>query len=252
MKFLIMVLCCLVSFTGVVSARGSKDLETMRNELVKGGYIWQDTVKPSVATNNSGLIPDGEYTSLVPEERHSGNRYVPLPGSNGTLCIGYRPVTVGDYKKYLKFLDEPVEKDVVFDDCPITAISYNDVQKYCEWLTLWDDVYGYRLPTEEEWMRAAGPMPRKYKKMKINAMESGMLLPSDAYDMTVSACGAVDMWGNVWEFTSSEGEKGMILKGGSYQTPKEYCQTEYGGETLGKDSFYEDVGFRLVRYVKTE
>ena len=111
----------------------------------------------------------------------------------------------------------------------------------------------YRLPTEKEWEQAAGHMP---KDADMNCGEGNGTTPVDAYKQTLSAAGAIDMWGNVWEWTSTKitaqngKEKGQTvnaIKGGSWYSHRTSCRTEYRGEGRKPDFGYETVGFRIIR-----
>lgn len=131
-------------------------------------------------------------------------------------------------------------------------VSYDDAVAYCKWLSEMDGKAIYRLPTETEWELAAGHMP---KDADFNCGEEKATTPVDAYAKTLAACGAIDMWGNCWEWTSTEipvsqGSGGnkriMVVKGGSWCSPRMSCRTEHseGREASG---CYSDVGFRVVR-----
>lgn len=71
--------------------------------------------------------------------------------------------------------------------------------------------------------------------------------------VTRGAHGAVDFWGNVWEWTSTARSNGTLaVKGGAWNSPRTDCRTEYRDE--GRDSFecYEDVGFRVIKILNGE
>ena len=81
----------------------------------------------------------------------------------------------------------------------------------------------------------------------------------DAYPKTKSACGALDMWGNCWEWTSTEivakngAERGKTvnaIKGGSWYANRNSCFTSYRGEGRRPGGCYNTVGFRVVRETK--
>lgn len=104
-------------------------------------------------------------------------------------------------------------------DHPVTQVSYNDAEAYCEWK-------GRRLPTEVEWEHAArgatnrraytpwgtrgllaggeyqantwqGPFPR------VNEAEDGYRYTAPVGSFGAAALGLEDQGGNVWEWTSS-------------------------------------------------
>ena len=71
-------------------------------------------------------------------------------------------------------------------------------------------------------------------------------------DSTKGANGAVDFWGNVWEWTStarsaSDGATLLGVKGGSWSSARTNCRTEYRKEARNAAERYEDVGFRVVQ-----
>ena len=76
--------------------------------------------------------------------------------------------------------------------------------------------------------------------------------PIDAFSETLAASGAVDMWGNVWEWTSTSKStaRGLVLmsvKGGSWASPHARCRTEYRGEAREPRFADDTLGFRVVR-----
>ena len=92
---------------------------------------------------------------------------------------------------------------------------------------------------------AAGHMP---KDADFNCGENDGLTPVDAYAKTVAACGAVDMWGNAWEWTATEvGGRGMAVKGGAWDSRRTECRTEARGVGRDPGKGYGNVGFRVVR-----
>lgn len=106
-------------------------------------------------------------------------------------------------------------------DHPVVGVSYYEAEAYAKWT-------GKRLPTEEEWERAArGTDGRKYPwgndfdKERCNSEESGIegTTRVTSYPNGKSPTGCYDMAGNVMEWTESlynYEESDKVLRGCSW------------------------------------
>lgn len=128
---------------------------------------------------------------------------------------------------------------------PVTNVSYNDAVAYCEWLSGNDRSARYRLPTEGEWEQAAGHMP---KDADFNAGENSRPTPAISYQNTLSVSGTINMWENVWEWTSiTRGNQMKAVKGGAWNSKRTDCRTENREEGRNPGAGYDNVGFHIIR-----
>jgi len=147
------------------------------------------------------------------------------------------------------------------DDHPVNCISFNQATAYCAYS-------GKRLPTGEEWTRAArGDGPRKYPwgdttprcrdvvfarygpdNPGCNKQPVGTA-PADSHPKSASAAGALDMAGSLWEWTTERSPRGLpFLRGGSWDSGETGVAIE---SRLEQSPGNADVtlGFRCVRDV---
>ena len=156
--------------------------------------------------------------------------------------IGYAPVTNAEYAEF----NAEFVHDKGKDDYPVVDVSIEDAEAYCDWLTAKDPKHTYRLPSEEEWILAAGHMPKDVA-MNSGHVERG-LTAVDAYTQSKGACGGIDFWGNCWEWTSSTDKDGLyIIKGGSWDSKRDDCRSEKSDDVRNGAQGYANVGFRVVR-----
>lgn len=184
--------------------------------------------------------------------------YIPVMGAGETIYVSRTPVTNQEYAKYIKETSAIAPSNWVNgtypegeENYPVNFVSYDDAMAYCDWLTEKDGVNTYRLPSESEWELAAGHMP---KDADFNCGVNDGRTPVEQYaSVTRGAHGAVDFWGNVWEWTSTlransnSSSKKMAIKGGSWKSPRTDCRTEYRKGERISSSGYDDVGFRVIK-----
>ena len=187
----------------------------------------------------------------------SSDGFQQLLGTGRNVSIGYAPVTNEEYAKFLAATGRKAPRDWKNGRMPegkakhpVVNVTHDDALAYCKYLTGKAEGRAvYRLPTEAEWEAAAGHMP---KDADFNCGEQEGTTPVDRYRKTLSACGAVDMWGNVWEWTSTGTNGGKAVKGGAWDSRRTECRTEAGGVTRDPDRGYANVGFRVLREGKSD
>jgi len=144
----------------------------------------------------------------------------------------------------LRYKDGEEERDLLH--FYLESGSVAEANAYCEWLAVHDSIHDYRLPTDEEWILAAGHMPKDVEMNSGNVEKD--LTAVTAYQQTTGACGGIDFWGNCWEWTSTTDESGNnIVKGGSWNSDRDDCRTEKSDVARTGSQGYTDVGFRVVR-----
>lgn len=156
--------------------------------------------------------------------------------------IGYAPVTNAEYAAFNPGFVYAEDQA----DYPVVNGTIADAIAYCNWLSSQDNAHSYRLPTDEEWIFAAGHMPKDVA-MNSGHVEQG-LTAVDAYSQTIGACGGIDFWGNSWEWTSSTDANGLyVIKGGSWDSDRDDCRSEKSDIVRNGSQGYANVGFRVVR-----
>jgi len=189
---------------------------------------------------------------MKPNARQNKDGFLPVIGAAENVSVAYAAVTNEEYSVFIKESGYPAPQSWSDgkmpkgkENYPAVNVSYKDAAEYCKWLTKKDGKAKYRLPTEQEWEIAAGHMP---KDADFNSGEKKGLTPVNEYSGTLSASGAIDMWGNVWEWTSTERNgKKMAVKGGAWDSKRTECRTENRSEGRNPAKGYANVGFRIIR-----
>ena len=157
-----------------------------------------------------------------------------------SYAIDRHPVTNAQFKKFIDATGYHPADDHNFlrdwkngaypegwGNKPVTWVSLADARAYATWA-------GKRLPHEWEWQYAAQgtdgrlyPWGNEFDATAVPPQEKGrsMRPPTDvdAYPKGASPCGAMDMVGNVWQWTDEfidEHTRAGIVKGGTYYKPQ--------------------------------
>jgi formylglycine-generating enzyme required for sulfatase activity len=152
---------------------------------------------------------------------------------------------------------------------PVTQVSWEDAVAFCQWLNRRPG-RSWRLPTEAEWEKAArgsdgriypwGNDPPTKELCNFGDYASGTTAVGQ-YPAGASPCGALDMAGNVWEWTGSlyrpypyqsedgrnspDGEGLRVLRGGSWFNHRRLARCVFRYRN-GPDRFLMGFGFRVV------
>ncbi|MEU9372848.1 SUMF1/EgtB/PvdO family nonheme iron enzyme [Streptomyces sp. NPDC048255] len=137
----------------------------------------------------------------------------------GAFAIAKYPVTNAEFAVFLKDTGRPElpsdwhygRFDPAAANHPVYTVTAESADLYAYWLSRRTG-RRFRLPTEQEWEYAAGgpdglryPWGDTWNAHAANTLETGLLMtsPVGAFPDGRSWCGALDMAGNVEEYTSS-------------------------------------------------
>jgi serine/threonine-protein kinase len=266
----------------VVGVGGAKLLGWDEERSSNDNNISRPSPQPSATSNGNGMAqgptppagmvyaPGGEFTmgrndSPDVSERPEHTSMV------GPFFIDKYEVTRDEYSNYVRATQgrQPRNGGVGINypgtaRQPVTGVTWEEAKGFCE-------ANGKRLPTEEEWEFAArGTDGRRYPWG--NEWQSGMANANGArvgiatvgsYE-GASPYGALDMAGNVWEWTASEMQAYAggnlpldlppgnlkVIRGGSFESDKDYATATYRSGWPAKGApTYDQTGFRCVKDV---
>ena len=236
-------------------------------------------------------IPAGPFIAGGdPESQNAGpRREVVLPD----FFIARTPVTCGEYLEFLNDLGttdgdaarrhaprtkpdggalwEPdatghwalprhdADGNPVIKNAPVMGVSFFDAQAYCGWRSQKDSV-AYRLPTEDEWEKAARGVDGRFFPWgngfdptfcKMATSRPGRPQPEAvmSYPVDVSVYGVFDTAGGIREWCDSfydASRETRTLRGGAWYFNPSFCRTAFRHGYLPHIVF-TNFGFRLAK-----
>ncbi|WP_135076192.1 SUMF1/EgtB/PvdO family nonheme iron enzyme [Terasakiella sp. SH-1] len=143
-------------------------------------------------------------------------------------------------------------------DHPVVLVDLADAKAYAQWLSDQTGKY-WRLPTEREWELAARgqegwayPWGNHFNPAKANTADLGPYdtLPVGSFPRGASPFGVLDMAGQVYEWTTTPGEKGRItVKGGAWDDRGCGVCRAAARHHRRPDMKHILIGFRLIREI---
>ncbi len=229
-------------------------------------YVHFDDVTNAFA---SVTVPAGKFNAgAVAQDTRAGKKEAARVVTTDSYAVDVGPVTNAQYAAFLHATRAETVPEY-FDNSdynqgtqPVVGVSVKDAEAYADWLSA-QTGFKYRLPTEEEWEKAAragketiypwgDDSPADARKANYNGNGSFTApSPVGAFENGKNDWGLVDMAGNVWEWTSSAHSKDTgstlrIVKGGSWMDGPTELRISNFREIDGLNG-YADVGFRLVK-----
>jgi formylglycine-generating enzyme required for sulfatase activity len=159
---------------------------------------------------------------------------------------------------------------------PVVGVSWYEAAAYCAWLSEQGHQQGWlpasdmiRLPTSLEWERAArhtdqrhypwGDEPPDTDRANYDAAELRAPTPVGCFPRGAAACGALDLAGNVWEWTASPWDRKNypapygdfsardkpVIRGGAFNWSQDYlhCGAYYWFSAGHRQNL---LGFRVL------
>jgi formylglycine-generating enzyme required for sulfatase activity len=191
-----------------------------------------------------------------------------------TFHIGAYPVTVAEYDCFVQSGQKQPpdwQQQLACVDHPVVGINWREASTYITWLA-GHTGHPWRLPTEAEWEKAArGTDGRIYpwgdffdvSRADTDNGTERTTAPIGSFPGGISPYGALDMAGNVWEWTSTlyrpypyssndgreavQVEGNRVLRGGSWHDLPINARAAFRNHFVPIDARDASVGFRIAR-----
>lgn len=212
-------------------------------------------------------VPAGEFIMGSDDPDPDQNEKPAMKIFVGAFSIDRFEVTNARYLRCIEagVCTRPVGRgydDTTKANLPVTIISWQQTVTYCRWV-------GKRLPTEAEWEKAARgtdgrryPWGNSFEAELANVGYTAGTTPVGSFPKGASPYGAMDMAGNVWEWTSSlykpypydphDGREDLAARGSRVERGGSWYHPPWQARTTRRTAAghiyrrVSDLGFRCV------
>ncbi|MEV1047738.1 formylglycine-generating enzyme family protein [Streptomyces sp. NPDC049916] len=181
----------------------------MQIEPVDWVEIPAGVLRRGTPTQDVPLVAERYAATRVPEEwyrKEAPSAELDVPA----FRIARTPVTVAQWAVFADATGRPAPRGP--GDHPVIGVGWDEADAYCRWLGERTGESGVRLPTEEEWERAARgddgrefPWGDEYRTGLANLVDLGVgtTTPVGSFPEGASPFGVLDMAGNADEWTAT-------------------------------------------------
>lgn len=268
------VLCCIQPefiLELILGLKGPWVQEEVRRSLLRitdpdARYCLREALVKAARELNIAKVREritlAEALGLLGDTRLGQFVQIHVPNRREILEMSRYPVTNVEYAQFVKGRKhrapqhwEQGQYPLHLANHPVTYVSLEDARAYCEWLSKETGFrYHYRLPTEAEWLAAAGgkgkPFPWEgdsFDQCRCNGLGNiGSTTPVGIYIEGETPGGVADLLGNVWEWTETHRGKRHVLKGGAWDSTKSELTLQARRYEL-PNVCQPNIGFRIVR-----
>lgn len=216
--------------------------------------LWEKTIYSEQKTHEKKVFP-AEMQLIPGGYFYSGDESSARKIFLDSFLIDKTPVTNNQYQKFVKetgyrppehWKEGKIPKGE--EEHPVYNVSWHDAKAFASF-------EGKRLPTEEEWEKAARgsdkriyPWGNNFDISFCNVLRKNKgTTPVEKYSLGKSYYGLYDMAGNVWEWTeTSDQRNSYVVKGGSWSDNEKTAQCSYKTSELA-DKKYDNLGFRCAK-----
>jgi formylglycine-generating enzyme required for sulfatase activity len=237
---------------------------------------WREELKHAQQRQSDGYfcyVPAGDYIigsgNSDPDARDNEKpaHYITLERG---FWIARYPITNAQWQEWVRASGTPSRyadnEEYNHPNQPVVGVSWEDCRAFCRWL-LSGSIAPIHLPTEAEWEAAARGIgfrgwrytwgdewhnDRAASAEDRETRGTQATVPVGCYPLGAAPCGALDMLGNVWEWTGSSVDYRISLytvKGGSFRTRRSMIRCA-ARAPASRDARDPDLGFRVVVWPK--